>query len=160
MVTMSIFRPFASLFLVIASTVVGCAAPTPPSAPTEQASASVSSGESAAAKGHVVAILTKADWCSVCQANGARVGALLQKGVQEGRYDLVVNDITSDETTAKADAVLTSKGLKELSTGAAPGTITFVDAHTRRAIAGATVAHKDEEIAALTKLAQKRAGAP
>lgn len=30
MVTMSIFRPFASPFLVIASTVVGCAAPTPP----------------------------------------------------------------------------------------------------------------------------------
>jgi hypothetical protein len=108
----------------------------------------------------VVAILTKADWCSICQANGARVGALLQKGVQDGRYELIVNDITSDETTAKSDAVLTTKGLKELSTGAAPGTITFVDSRTRKSVAGATVAHKDEEIAALTTLARKRAGAP
>ena len=157
---MSTFRTSASLLIALAFTLAGCATPVASSKAASTESAPISVTENPAAKGSVVAILTKADWCSICQANGPRVSALLEQGVKDGSYELVVNDITSDESTAKSAAVLTSRGLTEFSAGAAPGSITFVDAHGHRHVAGATVAHKNEEIAALTELAHKRASAP
>jgi hypothetical protein len=75
----------------------------------------------------MLALLTKADWCSVCKANGGRVTEVLAKGVAQGNYELVVLDITDDQTTAAGQKVVDEKGLTEVASGNAPGTIVFID---------------------------------
>jgi hypothetical protein len=103
--------------------------------------------------------LTKADWCSICKANGARATEVLTKGVTQGSYELVVVDITSDETAVKGQKIVAEKGLTEAAAGNAPGSVVFVDPKTRKRLAEVTVAHQNEEFAAITALAQKRLAA-
>jgi hypothetical protein len=123
---------------------------------TQDAVASTLQYQAPANGAPLFAVLTKADWCSICKTNGARVTALVMSEVKNGRYELVVNDITSDASTEKSRPDIDSRGLAEVASGASPGTITFVDPRTRLRVAEATVAHQDEEIVALTKLATSK----
>lgn len=106
----------------------------------------------------MIALVTRADWCSVCKTHQARVSDVLGKGAAQKEYEVVVNDITNEETSARSRKALAEKGLEELAAGASPGTVVFVDAKTRKRIAEITVAHQDEEIRMVIGMARKRAG--
>lgn len=121
-----------------------------------QAPEATSASAAASHAAPMVALLTKADWCSICKANGARVTEVLGKGAKEGQYALVVNDITSDESSARSNGPIAAQGLTEVAARAGPGTISFVDPRTHKRLAEATVAHQNEELAAITAIARKR----
>ena len=144
----------------------GCAADPPPASSSPDpsvavslttASASASAPRMApASTAPMVALLTRAEWCSVCKANGERAGKVLFKGAQDLKFEIMMNDITNDETAAKSLAVLQSKGLADIGQGAAPGTVAFIDSKTRKRVAEVTVAHQDDEIRMAIDIAQKR----
>jgi len=104
----------------------------------------------------MVAIVTRADWCSVCRANGERAGKVLFEEARDGSIEVVLNDITSDQTAARSLAVMEPKGLSEISQGASAGTISFIDSRTHRRVAEVTVAHQDDEIRLVIEVARKR----
>jgi kynureninase len=134
---------------------VGCGPQTNPAVSVKPASLATAQPASSAP---MVAVVTKADWCSICNANGARVVELLGAHAQKGDFEIVVNDITSEATASSSGAALKKKGLQEAATGGAPGTIAFINSKTRERIGGATVAHQNAEINALIEAAQKRLG--
>ena len=119
-------------------------------------SAAATSSRSPASSAPMVAIVTRADWCSVCKANGERAGRVLFASAKDGKIEIVVNDITSDETAARSLRVLEAKGLTDVSAGAAPGTIAFIDPTTRKRVAEITVAHQDDEIRHVVQLAETK----
>ncbi len=53
--------------------------------------------------------LIRADWCSACKAVEPIIQDLMQ--TYGGKVNLVVLDVTNDETTAKAEATAKSNGL-------------------------------------------------
>ena len=81
----------------------------------------------------------------------------MRRPSKDGSFEIFVNDITTDTSAAKARAELTDRGIDGLFVGASPGTVTFVDAKTRRRLAEITVAHQNEEILKVLGLARSRA---
>jgi hypothetical protein len=79
------------------------------------------------------------------------------QGASSGAYEVVMNDLTSDDTATQSTAALRQRGLADVAAGASPGTISFVDSKTRRRVAEITVAHQDDEIRQVISLAEKRA---
>jgi hypothetical protein len=146
------------LFGLAASLGLSVACGAPAASGPRQADVSAAPQRAPASALPMIALVTRADWCSVCKANQARVSEVLGKGAAQKEYEIVMNDITSEETTARSKKVLVEKGLDELAAGAAPGTVVFVDAKTRKRIAEVTVAHQDEEIRMVTAMARKRTG--
>lgn len=142
---------FALSLAALSAFALGCE-----KAPEVHAQAPDVTSASPAASAPMVALLTKADWCSICKANGARVTEVLGRGAKEGQYALVVNDITSDESNARSTGPIAAQGLTEVAAGAGPGTISFIDPRTHKRLAEVTVAHQNDEIAAITAIARKR----
>ncbi|HKY36592.1 MAG TPA: hypothetical protein VJN18_11670 [Polyangiaceae bacterium] len=124
--------------------------------PAGEPESSPSSMAEPASKAPLLAIVTRAEWCSICKANAGRVGALLTKTASDGSLEVIANDITNEQTTEASAKELDRRGLKSLVSTAAPGLIYFVDPKTRMRVAEVSVAHLDEEIGTVTGLARKR----
>jgi thiol:disulfide interchange protein len=96
----------------------------------------------------IIAVVNQADWCSVCKANGQRAMGAFMENNKEGTISLVVNDVTSAETTKKSAAGLSINGLAEaMKNYKATGVVYFFDAKTKKPITQVTVANSNEEIA-------------
>ena len=96
----------------------------------------------------IIAVVNQADWCSVCKANGQRAMGAFMENNKEGTISLVVNDVTSAETTNKSAAGLSTNGLTEaMKNYKATGVVYFFDAKTKKPITQVTVANSNEEIA-------------
>ena len=96
----------------------------------------------------IIAVVNQADWCSVCKANGQRAMGAFMENNKEGTISLVVNDVTSAETTKKSAAGLSTNGLTEaMKNYQATGVVYFFDAKTKKPITQVTVANSNEEIA-------------
>ena len=151
-----------SAALITTVSLAGCKTETAAAAPAaakagEGAATHADTGRAApAASGPMVALLTKADWCSICKANGARVTELLGSVAHDGSIEILVNDITDDATAARSNANLAERSLEPVAAGASPGTIAFIDPKTRRRVAEVTVAHQNEEIMMVVGLARSR----
>ncbi len=106
----------------------------------------------------VIALVNKASWCQVCQANGPRFEkdimpmAMANKDVQ-----IVMNDLSNDNTKAASLPMLEKAGIAsfaEKNTGT--GTLYFINAKSKKLISEVSLAQSDEEIkkvfmAAITK---------
>ena len=96
----------------------------------------------------IIAVVNQADWCSVCKANGQRAMGAFMENNKEGTISLVVNDVSSAETTKKSAAGLSTNGLTEaMKNYKATGVVYFFDAKTKKPITQVTVANSNEEIA-------------
>ena len=96
----------------------------------------------------IIAVVNQADWCSVCKANGQRAMGAFMENNKEGTISLVVNDVTSAETTKKSATGLSTNGLTDaMKNYKATGVVYFFDAKTKKPITQVTVANSNEEIA-------------
>jgi hypothetical protein len=96
----------------------------------------------------VIALINKASWCTVCQANGARFEkdimpmAMANKDVQ-----IVMNDLSDAQTKAASSPMLKKAGVASFARiNNGTGTLYFIDAKSKKLISEVSLAKSDEEI--------------
>lgn len=94
-----------------------------------------------------IVIVNKADWCSICKANGQRAMEAFMNANSDNQFKLFVNDATNEETKKVANAVMTQQGyLKIMEDHTGTGIFYFFDAKTKKVIAQISVANSNDEI--------------
>lgn len=96
----------------------------------------------------VIALLTKASWCPVCQANGPRfmkdVMPMVKKNIE---VQMVMNDLSNDETKATSKAMLEKAGIYQFALkNPGTGMLYFFDAESKQLISKVSLAQSNEEI--------------
>lgn len=95
----------------------------------------------------VYAVINKADWCPVCQANGARVMGEVMPACKNLKVKFVANDLTNAETIAKSTTELKkNKVFNSVKEKKSTGVILLVDAKTKKIINQISVSKPSEEI--------------
>lgn len=96
----------------------------------------------------VIALVNKASWCPVCQANGPRFEkdimpmAMANKDVQ-----IVMNDLSDSQTKAASLPMLKKAGITAFAKkNTGTGTLYFIDAKSKKLISQISLAESDEEI--------------
>lgn len=103
--------------------------------------------QSKAATPKVYAVINKADWCPVCQANGARVMNEVMPACKNLKVKFMANDLTNDQSIAKSAAELKkSKVYNAVKETKSTGVILLVDAKTKKVIKQISVAKPTDEI--------------
>ena len=67
--------------------------------------AAASAQESTSTATQLIAVVNRADWCTVCRANGDRFAAVLMPYATRG-VSIYINDLSNDSTTATSAAEL------------------------------------------------------
>ena len=95
----------------------------------------------------VYAVINKADWCPVCQANGTRVMSEVMPACKALKVKFVANDLTNEQTIAKSAAELKkNKVFNAVKETKSTGVILLVDAKTKKVIKQISVSKPSEEI--------------
>lgn len=95
----------------------------------------------------VIAVVTKADWCPTCKANGPRVVTEVLSLYKEPQVKIIVNDLTNKETKANSKTILKSEGIeKATSRSNTTGEITLINASNKKVISKISVAKSNTEI--------------
>lgn len=106
----------------------------------------------------VIAIVNKADWCSICKAYAGRTVATFTENNTDNYFQFIVNDITNEETKKTSKPAIAKVGLdKTLHGSLAAGVLSFYDAKTKALLAQVTVANTADEIAATMKMVREKA---
>ena len=106
----------------------------------------------------VIAIVNKADWCSICKAYAGRTVATFTENNADNYFQFIVNDITNEETKKASKPAITKVGLEKTLAGSlAAGVLSFYDAKTKVLLAQVTVANSAEEVAATMKMVRGKA---
>lgn len=106
----------------------------------------------------VIAIVNKADWCSICKAYAGRTVATFTENNTDSYFQFIVNDITTEETKKASKPAITKVGLdKTLDGSLAAGVLSFYDVKTKKLLAQVTVANTPEEVAATMKMVREKA---
>ena len=106
----------------------------------------------------VIAIVNKADWCSICKAYAGRTVATFTENNTDNYFQFIVNDITNEETKNNSKPAIMKVGLeKTLESSLAAGVLSFYDVKTKALLAQVTVANTPEEIAATMKMIREKA---
>ncbi len=109
-----------------------------------------------AAKSRIVAVVSRAEWCSVCKTNGERAGKVIGAAAADGSMTIVVNDLTNDATAKKSQTDLKAIGFdKTMEAYSATGVIYLFDARTKKPLHQVTVANADAEIQMALDMAKK-----
>ncbi len=83
----------------------------------------------------IIAVINKANWCSVCKANEERAMAAFEANNKDGAYQFVINDISNAETSKKSAAEISKLGLtKVMEPYKATGIVCLFDAKTKKPI--------------------------
>ena len=105
----------------------------------------------------VIAIVNKADWCSICKAYAGRTLATFTENNTDDYFQFIVNDITTIETKKASKPAITKAGLEKTSGGSlAAGVLSFYDLKTKTLLAQVTVANTTEEVAATMKMVREK----
>ncbi|MGI8950502.1 MAG: TlpA family protein disulfide reductase [Chitinophagaceae bacterium] len=96
----------------------------------------------------VIALLTKASWCPVCQANGPRFEKDIMPMVMENKdVEMVMNDLSDDNSKKMSKDMLEKAGVyKFAEKNNATGMLYFLDSKTKKLISKVSLANSDEEI--------------
>jgi hypothetical protein len=93
----------------------------------------------------VIAVVNKADWCHVCQANGGKVMKEVMPVFENSAVAFVMNDLTNDNTMEKSKMELKEKNiLKAVKKETATGLILIVNAGNGKLIEKISVAEPAE----------------
>ncbi len=103
----------------------------------------------------VVAVINKADWCSVCEKNGMRAMETFKTNNTDMAIKFIANDLTSDETKAESAKELQKVGLAEtMAKHKKTGVVYFFDADSKELINTISVAKSSDELAEAMKTAK------
>lgn len=96
----------------------------------------------------IIAVVNKADWCSVCKSNAERAMGALMENNKDGIIQFVMNDMTNAETIKKSKPQLDKAGISmAMKNYKATGVVYFFDATSKAALTQVTVANSNEELA-------------
>jgi hypothetical protein len=111
-----------------------------------------------AAEVKVIAIVNKADWCSICKAYAGRTVATFAENNTDSFFQFIVNEITNEETKKTSRPAIVKVGLERtLEDSLAAGVLSFYDVKTKTLLAQVTVANTTEEVAATMKMVREKA---
>ena len=96
----------------------------------------------------VIALVNKASWCPVCQANGPRFEKNIMPMVMENKnVQMVMNDLSNDETKASSMDMLEKAGIAKFAKkNTATGMLYFLDSKSKKLISKISLAETDKEI--------------
>jgi len=96
----------------------------------------------------IIALITRASWCVVCQANGPRFMKDIMPMIQENKDVLIVtNDLSDKKTTASSKRTLQKAGLDDFAEkNPATGMLYLFNANTKKLLSSASLADSNEEI--------------
>jgi len=108
----------------------------------------VSVSAMAQSESKVIAVINKAEWCSVCQQNDQRAMAAFMENNKDMAIQFVANDLTNEETKKKSAAELKKFGLdKTMENYKGTGVAYFFNSGTGALISQVSVAKTDQELA-------------
>ena len=96
----------------------------------------------------VIALLTKASWCPVCQANGPRFMKDVMPMVMKNKdVKMVMNDLSNKSTITMSKDMLDKAGIYDFAEkNSATGMLYFFDAKTKKLISKVSLADTNKEI--------------
>lgn len=96
----------------------------------------------------VIALVNKASWCPVCQANGPRFEKnIMPMAMANKDIQIVMNDLSDDKTKAASLPMLQKAGIASFAKkNTGTGTLYFIDAKSKKLISEVSLAKSDEEI--------------
>lgn len=96
----------------------------------------------------MIALLTKASWCVVCQANGPRFMKDIMPMIQENKDVLIMtNDLSDKKTTATSRKTLQKIDLYDFAEkNPATGMLYFFNANTKKLLSSASLGDSNEQI--------------
>lgn len=96
----------------------------------------------------VIALVSSADWCGTCKANGSRLEKeILPSYMMNKDYLVVMNDQSNDQTKAMSKTNLEKEGIYEFAKeNKATGMIYFIDAVSKKQISSISVSKSTEDI--------------
>lgn len=95
----------------------------------------------------IIAVVNKADWCPVCEANGERMMKEVFPSYQEPRATIISNDITDEKTIAASKKDLEKLEVYHLvEKEKRTGLITLIDPKSKKVLGTISVAKPTDEI--------------
>lgn len=96
----------------------------------------------------VIALLTKASWCPVCQANGPRFMKDVMPMVMKNKeVKMVMNDLSDKKTTAMSKDMLEKAGVYDFAEkNPGTGMLYFLDGKTKELISKVSLAEPNDKI--------------
>lgn len=96
----------------------------------------------------VIAVVNKADWCHVCEANGERMMMEVFSAYKEQPQVIIsMNDITDDKSKAASKEKLEKLGVYNLvANEKRTGLILFINPKTKKVISHISVSESTEDI--------------
>ena len=96
----------------------------------------------------VIALLTKASWCPVCQANGPRFMKDVMPMVMKNKeVKMVMNDVSDKKTIAMSKDMLDKAGVYDFAEkNPGTGMLYFLDGKTKELISKVSLAEPNEKI--------------
>jgi len=96
----------------------------------------------------VIALVNKASWCPVCQANGPRFEKdIMPMAMQNKDVQIVMNDLSDEKTKAASLPMLEKAGIASFAKkNTGTGTLYFIDAKSKKLISEVSLAKSDDEI--------------
>lgn len=103
----------------------------------------------------VFAVINRADWCPICQANGSRIMSEVMPACKNLKVIFLPNDLTNDQTIAKSGEDLKKNRLvAAVQSVKSTGVILLIDAKTKKLIKEISVAKPSAEIIKEITIAQ------
>lgn len=105
----------------------------------------------------VIAVINRADWCPVCQANEEKMMKDVMPVFKESNIQFVMNDLTNDATKAsskmKLDEAKVYGAVKKIS---ATGLLLLIDAETGKLLKKISVAEPVEKLVKTIKMSSMK----
>jgi len=96
----------------------------------------------------VIAVVNKADWCSVCKANGDRAMATFMESNKDGSILFVGNNVTDENTEKKSAEDLKKYGLeKVMDNYTGTGVAYFFNPKTKKLVTQISISEADNKLA-------------
>lgn len=96
----------------------------------------------------VIVMVNTASWCPTCKANGSRVEKeVVSTYMSNPKFQVVVNDLSNDETKAKSKQMCESAGIMKVAqNNNGTGVIYFINSETKEVVSQIGVSKSSEEI--------------
>ena len=96
----------------------------------------------------VIALITKASWCVVCQTNGPRFMKDIMPMIRGNKeVQIIINDLSDKKTTATSRRPLQKAGIDYFAEkNPATGMLYFFNANTKKLLSSVSLAQSNEEI--------------
>lgn len=95
----------------------------------------------------VIALVTKASWCPVCQKNGDRMAKEVFSTYMGGNLKVVMNDLSDDATKKESQKELEANKISKIAgESTSTGIITLIDAKTGKVISTISVSKPTEKV--------------